>query len=177
MKFNNITYGQYLDLEDKSEIDFAIKYMLPKDYFNVGDFTELKFGLIKDIMFDVSKGLSFETFIDYFEKITTVKLKDAKVLELFGFHKYLISEIERIAKIENNGLSYSPTDEEIRAGIDIFEKYSYYPQLRSIAIAFYMTIDEVRELKYSHCFTELMYQHDMAYFNRRLNEIFNLKNR
>jgi hypothetical protein len=171
MKIDNIKYSEYFTLEDKSEYDFAIKYAEAKDYYNVGDFTELSFGLIKDLQFDIQNGLQFDKYCDYFTQLTGIDLKDVYVIEFFGFQKYLISEIERIAEIENKSLSSEPTDEEYRAGVEVFEKYKSYPQFRAIMTTFGMTLQQVRDMKYSESLMELVYQKDVNDFQKRYTKI------
>ena len=171
MEILNITYREYFDLEDKSEYDFAIRYSEAKDYYNIGDFTELPFGLVKDLQFYLQQGFTFDQFIEHFEKITKLKVGEAKVIELFGYHKYLQAEIQRIVDIENKLLSSDPTNEELRAGSENFEKFGSYPQFRSIMVELHLTEQQVYDMTYNKALTELLYQKETNDYQKKLNNI------
>jgi hypothetical protein len=171
MLLQNIKYKDYFTLEDRSEYDFAIKYCKAEDVFNVGDFIELPFGIVKDMQYHVTNGLTFETFIEYFTKLTKVDVKDVYLFDLFKFHKHVISELEKIYDIENRSLSSEPTDLELRAGIENFSKYGYYSQFRQIMITFGISEQQVYDMPYNKVFMELLYQKDLNDFHSRYSKI------
>lgn len=174
IEIDNISLKEYFELEDKSEHDFIIKYILPKDVFEVGDLTEYPFGLIKDMQYDYSVGITWDQLIDYIVKLTKRRshmIGKEKLVELAKFKSYLLSELDRINLIESELLGYTPNSEEIQAGIDRFEKFGSYGQLRKLAGDDITKLEEVKSLKYSHCLLELHYQKEEFEYTSRLNDI------
>jgi hypothetical protein len=169
---NNIRFVQYLDLQDKSEYDYLIKYSMTfkkaVNIFGVGDFKKMKFGLIKDLQQDMSQGLTWfkdanheQGLMDYISILTGKSIRKLcryRLLEIIQFRNYIVQEIEAISNIESKVLAHEATDEEIMAGIDSFNVFGVYSQLRSVANAYNQTIDWARNLPYEDAFVELCYQ-------------------
>ena len=178
IQLEDITLRDYFNLEDKSEYDFAIKYSQfftdALDLFSTGDFTELSFGLIKDLQYDISNGLTWIKLIEYIEKLTG---KSAKVIAGYNlraicrYRAYIESEINRINEIESELLSYTPTSEEKEAGIDEFNKFGSYGQLRKLATTFGKSPEEIRQWKYDLCLLELLYSKTNYDFQEKLYKI------
>lgn len=170
----NITLREYLDTEDKVEYDFLIKYVMPADVYNVGDFTELPFGIIKDLQYDVSEGLTWTQLIGYLSKILKKKervIGSYKILDVAKFKSYMIAEIERIGLVERELLSYTPTTDEQQAGIDSFDKFGSYGQLRKLCGGDVTKMDAVNNIKYSLALRELYYLKTESDFQYSLSKI------
>jgi len=170
----NITLREYMVLDEKFEYDFILKYIMPKDVYNIGDFAELEFGLIKDLQFDISEGLSWVKLIEYIAKILKKKervIGSYKLIDIAECKSYIIAEIERIGLIESELLGYIPTQKEKEAGIEEFNKFGSYGQLRSLANNDITKIDSVKKIKYSLCLLELYYQKVNNDYQKRYNEI------
>jgi hypothetical protein len=123
--------------------------------------TEKPFGLIKDLQFDFSSGITWEQLITYIARITGKGQKEVVDFSLFDVcqaKRYIMEEIERISELEHNTLSYMPTDKEIRAGIEKLDPLGSYMQFRSIARALNMTIEQVKTMRYDEAFLELYAQ-------------------
>jgi len=177
---DNITYRQYLQLDNDKQaeynfyIRYAIRFNQSIDVFKIGDLTEQKFGLVKDLQFDVEQGLSFSSTVEYIAKIKNKKqsiIANCYLDKLCQQRKYLISEIERISEIESIALSYTPTADEINAGIEQLNSLGSYLQFRSIAQALNITINDVKAMRYDEAFLELVAQKKINDYQDRLQKI------
>jgi hypothetical protein len=180
VEIEDITFKDYVEIEDKSLYDYCIKFAYsfnnPIDHFKIGDFTELSFGIVKDIQFDMAGGIGWEKLIEYFEILSGRNKKEIsgmRLIELCQSKKYLSDEIEKINHIESEALSYIPDADEERAGIDRFNTFGAYLQFRSIATIFAVDIETVRSWKYSHCLIELYYQKMSYDYEKELLRIRN----
>lgn len=175
IELKNITFNDYLKLEDRSEYDFAInyseKFLEPKDIFNVGSFTQLEFGLVKDLQQDISQGITWDKMLEYMCLLTGKKelsFYKLSLLDIMRFRNYIVNEIRQIVEIENQVLNYEPSEDEIQAGIEKLSVFGVYSQLRSIATSFNQTVEWARKLKYEDAFVELCYQKMSSDFERDL---------
>jgi hypothetical protein len=83
----------------------------------------------------------------------------------------IIESITSINEMELNNLGgYVPSAKEVAAGIDVFEKYSFYNQVRSVAIELHLHPKDVELMEWDRVFTELCYQKDSRDFMRQLNK-------
>ncbi len=178
IELKNITFEQYIRLEDRSEYDFAMKYgypfLKPEDVCSIGDFTQLEFGLIKDLQQDISQGLTWEKMLSYMVLLSgkdEIYFYSISLIRITRFRNYIVDEIRRIVEIENKILAYNPTEEEVRAGIDKLSVFGVYSQLRQLATTFHQPIEWARKLKYEDAFVELCYQKMSNDFERALIEI------
>jgi hypothetical protein len=179
IELEDITLKEYFELEEKENYDFAIKYSKsvfnkPLDIFKIGDMTELSFGLIKDLQYDIEQGLSWMKFLDYLEEITGIDVKkivNYKLTAICRVRSYILKEIERINEIENELLAYYPDSDEKNAGIDEFNKFGNYGQLRKLANEDVTKLDEVKKIKYSIGLMELYYQRVESDYQLRLMKI------
>jgi len=166
IELDDITLKEYFELEDKEAYDFAIKYSKelynsPIDIFNAGDFTEMEFGLIKDLQYDFENGLTWMKLLEYISQISGKDIKQIvqfRLLSICRFRNYLTDEIKRINEIEIKLLGHDPSPEEVQAGISEFNKFGSYGQIRKLAMDDVTKIKEVKKIKYSTCLMELYYQ-------------------
>lgn len=181
IEIQDISLVEYheLDEDTKREYDFAIKYgkqfNTPINVFEAPDFTELSFGIVKDMQQDFQGEISWKTILDYTEKITGLSKKDIakrKLLTVCRFNAHILAEVERINEIESQLLSSAPTAEEVAAGIDQFAKFGAYPQLRKLAKGDLTKLEEIKELPYHLCLLELHY--DKTY-NEFRNQVIKLR--
>jgi len=178
MELDNITFGQYLALPDQDEYDFFMMYSTaltnPVDEFDVGDMTERTFGLVKDMQFDLVQGVAWVSIMEYIMKLTTYTARQLQDMPLDTFcrgWKYIQGEIERISEIESITLAYTPTDEEVRAGIDKLGALGVYLQFRSIATALKYSIDQVKAMRYDEAFLELTTQKLLSEYESEIARI------
>jgi len=178
IELKNITFHQYLNLEDRSEYDFAINYaesfLEPKDIFSIGSFTQLEFGLVKDLQQDISQGMTWDKMLEYMCLLTGKKelaFYNLSLLKIIQFRNYIVNEIKQIVEIENQVLSYDPSEDEIQAGIDKLSVFGVYSQLLSVANGDPLKVDSVRKMKYEDAFVFLCYQKMSSDFERDLIRI------
>lgn len=176
MEFENISINDFLNLDGtrREEYNFYLRYSVvtnkPVDHFKVGDMTERTFGLIKDLQYDMSHGMTWVKVVEYMKIMTT---KDAS-LDLATFMQqwtYIKKEIERITEIEDMLLAYTPDDDEVRAGIENLSELGSYLQFRQIAQSLNLTIDQVKEMRYDEGFLELVTQKRLSDYERELVRI------
>lgn len=169
-----ITLRKYVELEDKSEIDFLIKYSglfnMPVDTIGIGDLTERTFGEVKDLQYEIDKGLSFYEALKWFEKFNPEILKTIRIDKACQAFRFLIQEVSRINDIEKDLLSSPAKAEYVEAGIEDLNQLGIYLQLRQIATTFHMTVDEVKAMPYNDAFLELVTQKRISDFESRLQE-------
>jgi len=170
-----LTVAEYSNLENTRDYDFAMLYAFkftdPVDEYNVGDVMELPFGFIKDFQFELEHGLTFAKLVDFVLQYTGKKTVGPQPLDKFcRFANYLKKSIEDIIEIENQTLSYEPSDKEQNAGMDRFKDLGVYLQIRSLTGGDVTKVESVRALPYSLCFTELFAAKQLYEYNKELNK-------
>lgn len=179
----DISFTKYVGLsyESKKVYNYALRFgkIEPYDEFGLGEFVDQEFGFVKDMQeFICNQGMTWKEFLDEMSKKSGKTLKEICLLSIFKLQaarNYLYNQIQKINKIEANGLAYEPKDIEIQAGIDVFGKYRSFLQLDSLTGGDILKIDLIRKQPYSLCFAKLMLDHDKAIFEQRKNEILSRK--
>ena len=177
MKLRNITLAEYIVLEDTTEYDFAIKYAAEaqaKDVFGFGDMTLQTFGTVKDYQYLFSKSNSLTKFVN---KYGAKKLRGVSVFKFFAFFRYMVEQAERINKIESNLLSHTPSDNEMAAGLDRFNKFSSILQIDSLANGNLLDYERVRGLQYNDCLTKLALDKERNEYQKDYQSIMSRKNK
>lgn len=168
----------YIELNDKSEIDFALKYSnvwnMPVNRIGMKELSEYSFGMVKDMQYDLDKGnLHFYKALDYFDKMG-LNL-DVEIGHACQSFNYLIQQIGSINEIEKELLSGSVKNEFIEAGIDELNELGIYLQIRQIAITLHYSIDQVKAMPYNEALLELITQKRIADFEERVMNARKLK--
>jgi hypothetical protein len=176
IELNPISVSQYLELEDKSEFDFAMKFAFvftePIDEYKIGDIMEQPFGWVKDFQYEIEQGLSFAKLIDLVSETGKIKDIGKEPLDKFmRFANYLITSIQQIVEVENESLAYEPDPDEVEAGMDKFNGLGVYLQIRSLTGGDVTKFDQVRQLPYSLCFTEMYTAKQMSDYQKDLTRI------
>lgn len=190
-----ITIRQYVELEDKSEYDFAMKYAFrftePKDEYGIGDIMELPFGFIKDFQYELEQGLKIEWLFDtvtdliyktrpkgfkklswYIKKKLGFNFIGAEPLDKFmRFVNYLKESMKELIEAENIALAYEPTEKELNAGIERFNGLGVYIQIRSLTKGDLTKHEQIRALPYSLCFTELYTSKQLADYEKDITKL------
>lgn len=181
IELKSITFIQYFELEDKSEYDYAMKYAFqfnsPVDHYDIKDLTKYSFGLIKDLQYDLSHVLTWESYFEYLRKIHLRHYEKETLLKLCQAKAYIITEIERINEIEKIVFSHESTPEEEEAGMELFDDLGVYLQIRSLTGGDITKNELVRSMKYEDAFIELVTQKRLSEYQKRLNEIYKRKNK
>lgn len=181
IELSKISLRQYVELEDRTEYDFAMKYAFcfkePIDEYKLGDLTELEFGTIKDLQYDIETGMTFDKLLNYIERLGKIKNIGTEPLDkVMRFSNYILESIKQIIEVENQILSHEPDIDEEEAGMDRFNGLGVYLQLRSIAITFHTTPNEVRKWKYADALTEMYTAKQLSDYERDLMKIKQRKN-
>lgn len=176
---DRISLLDYLQLDDRSEYDFWIKYSFEcgaKDVFEVGNFMKLPFGFIKDQQYELSKGMPWEKLIEAFEILTKKTIKELVAMpleEIIQSRNYFINEMNKINLLESETLCHEPDEKELKAGIDRFNVLGVYLQIESLAGNDVLKIEEVKKLPYETCYLWLYSQSLKAEYQKdyiRLNK-------
>jgi hypothetical protein len=176
LELKAITLKEYIELSDKSEYDFAMKFAhlftIPENTFEIIDISLLPFGKIKDYQYDITQNMLLSEQLDYFKSVT--KIKDFGKIKLDSFCRgvnWFNLEINKLTERERNLLYTPPSEKEIQAGIDMFDELGTYLQFRKLAKSLNKTIEQIREMKYQDCFLELYTQKLENDFNTNLSKI------
>ena len=88
---------------------------------------------------------------------------------MFNEVEYQVTEINQI---ENNTLGdYNPTAKEISSGIEDFNQFGFYNQIRSIAITFNIAPEIVEQMPWNKCFIELAYNNVLSKYLKKMGEV------
>lgn len=181
MIIEDITVQQYIDLEDKHLYDFAIKYAFiftdSINEFQIGDIFDFEFGLIKDTQYEILDEMSVMTKFDIVGKFTNKDISKLSLMKVIRQFNYISEQIELIVDVERQMLSHEPSDYEIQAGIDDFADLGVYLQIQQLTNSDVTKIEDVRKVKYNDCFLELLTRKRSYDFNKRKDEIIQLKNK
>lgn len=184
MKVENILLIEYITgdsiLIEKYNfiMKFAEEFKKSANYFNIQELRLFRFSLIKDLQYDLNKGFDWNKLIGYICMFTNKKkgeILNTRILYICQFKNYLIREIELINKIEAIELGYEKTDIDEAAGIDRFNIFGYYPQLRELANGDITKIESIEKMKYNDCFVELSYRKRQFDFERARNKLLEKK--
>ena len=175
IELEKISVKQYVELEDRAEYDFAIKYATiftnQDDEYGIGDVMELSFGFVKDFQYDLETGMSFEKLVGYVEKLTKKKIGKEPLDKFIRFTNYLIESIKQIIEIESKTLAYDPTEREEMAGIGKFEGLGVYLQIRSLTKGDLTKYEPIRNMSYSLCFTEMYTAKQISDYEKELTKL------
>lgn len=184
MKIKTISFKGYFETTNKSEFDtYLLKAILsPIDYFEIGSLSMCSMGFVKDLQhYFTNIKRTKETFLDIslkmFQLIAEEKNQDVELYfdknihECFQTFLYICKSIEEINEAEKNGLGGEASVKEIKAGIDRFNKYGVYTQIRKLCNNDFLKKEEVLKAKYNDCFIELLYQKDLAEFKEDYSRI------
>jgi len=85
---------------------------------------------------------------------------------------FFFIELRQILERERKELSYTPTPEELRAGIDRLQKLGDWPIILSLSKLLNRDIEEIILTDYNTIFITLLSDSEGARFGRRLNEVY-----
>ena len=178
MKLPNTTVKQYIEGLNRKEVDYALKYGIfkPVDLYQVGSILERPFIFVKDMQEMFNDGCTLKSFIEF---IVDNKLAEGNqvsnesIYKLQSFLMWFKEQADFINDLESSALGHIPNGDEQMAGIEKFNIFHPYPQLRNLAGGGdYDKIERVKQWPYSHCFLEMKYvstlnEYEKALFNIR----------
>jgi len=177
LKVNNISFIDYINLPDRSEYDYYLRYgdIQPFDRLNLGEFMDRSFGFIKEMqdLLNVT-GLTWQTFFEQMESEVNRPKDELANIGLFHLQQtrlYCKEQIEFINKLERENLSSGTNAEEEMAGIEEFSIFRSFPQYDKIIKEWGMKYEEVEKMPYSRAFVKLKYDKVYSEFSNRLSKI------
>ena len=179
MILNNITFADMLKLTDEEAFIYSYSFKYgrflnkAKNHFKFKPLREYTFGQIKDVQQEIEKGLQVSDIprvLALFEG-DDLRYFNETIVEVFQQFAWVKESVIDITEIEREALSRQLTDKEIKAGVDRFEMFGVYPQIRSFANAFNQTIDWARSQPYEHGFVELIYQKTLGEYESNYSKI------
>lgn len=150
--FDQLTFGQVIKLREvKQDKDFSqiIKY-----------FPIIYQPLVLSCKFDIDK-------LQQIEALITNCYAFEIIPSMFAYNEIL----SKLISNEKEKLSYEPRKEIKQADPSKLNSFGNYGILRTLSNSFKMTQEDVLQLPYILCFTELYYLTEEAKFNDRLNKI------
>ena len=179
MKVDNISFKEYTELAHKSEYDKYIKFLKPKDILNVGDFTELSFGFVKDMQEHFNHtGMTWANFFEEISRQTGKRIKHLAQMSVYEINQQLLyckAQVIIINNIEKQKLSHVPDADEKAANIERFSIYRSFLQFDKLAGGDVLKLDAIRALRYDLCLTKLALDADNVRFTKQLQNIKNSK--
>ena len=180
MKLENIALKEFLQLDNVDEYHFAFKYASifkeKVDHLGIGNLLIRSFGAVKDIqelygtnfnVFDLVKGLT--TLCEKTEQ----EIYDMGIVEFVQARNYFESELEKISNAEAVTFNRTPTDRELRAGIENMGIFGVELQLDSLCQGDITRRDKIRAEQYGKCFTWLAMWQARSDFQEEYNRIAN----
>ena len=162
IELDPITVSEYVNLDPKEQepynfaLMFVKRFNTPVDEFKVGDVMDLSFGFVKDLQYEMERGISWQKLVDFVLEATKLEnVADIPLDKFSRFANYLKKSVQTILDVEEQTLAYDPTDSEQSAGMDRFKNLGIYLQIRKLTGGDVTKYDAVRALPYSLCFTEL----------------------
>jgi hypothetical protein len=181
MIVQDISFKQYLALEDRTNYDYLLAYgkLEPLDLFCIGDFMQQSFEFVKDLQYLAnSSGLDWESYFKEMSKFMDrdiEELADNSVFDLHRSRKYCVEEVRKINKIESDFLGYDPSPEEEQADIRRFSSYGAFLQYDKLAGGILLKYEEVKKLRYDLCFTYLKLLSDKDSFQADYDNVIKNK--
>lgn len=178
IELENITVSDYanLDLKDQEPYNFAMAFVhrfnKPVDEYKIGDVMELPFGFIKDFQFELEQNtLSWLKMVEFVTQVLKKEtIKDEPLEKFSRFSQYLKAEVQKILEVEEKTLAYESTSQELDAGMDRFKGLGVYLQIRKLTGGDITRYDQVRNLPYSLCFTELYTSKQLYEYEQELKK-------
>lgn len=176
-ELENITFVQYVELKDKSAYDYAATYSrvlnTPVDIFKVGMFNKLTFGQVKDLQTTFASGVDYKEMINFVCNLKKLKLKEVVLkpfFEICKFRSYVISEIEKIQRIEES-LNYKVSAQDKTAGIEKLAKFGVGIQIDKLAMGKIWMYETVRKQDYEKAFFKLLMDKEINEYNAIRNKL------
>ena len=177
MELENITFLEYVNLKDKSLYNYASKFSrklnTANDLFDIGPFTSLTFGQVKDAQHLFNDGVNWENLFKFVCQLKNTHKKHLaknKFFELCMFRQYVAEQLNEIYNIELN-LFHEVNHTDEAAGIDKLAKFGVMIQIDKLAGGDVLKYDAIKQMPYNLCFTKLLLDKETDLYNMRKNKI------
>lgn len=176
-ELSNITFKEYIELEDKFKYNYVATYSrvlnTANDLFNIGEFNKLTFGQVKDAQTNFQNGVDFKNMLNFVTELKGIKLKRLakyKFFELCKFRRFIEEQIDHISRIEAN-LYYQVSALDESAGIDRLAKFGVGIQIDKLALGQVWMYDTVKALPYDIAFFKLLMDKEVADYDMNKNNM------
>ena len=119
--------------------------------------------------------LTYETIIDICKKNNKLIEKNWLNLywyDLIALYHEIVKQLIEIVEIENASLgSFQPTAKQLDAGLEEFNIFSYYNQIRAVVKALGLTPKQVESMSWNEVFVELNYQRVESVYLTNMNKV------
>ena len=178
-EIDNISFKQYLELEDKYTYNYVATYSpvlnTAKDVFKIGPFNELTFGQVKDAQYKFEKGVGFENMLNFVAELLKVNIKTLaknKFFDICKARRFIEVQLDRISKLEAQlYCQVTPIDEA--AGIDKLAKFGRMIQIDALAGGDPLKYDAVENLPYEIGFAKLLLDKEREEYQVEKNRLVN----
>ena len=180
INLSKISLSKYLKLsdEDKEIIDFTISeglieredIIIKKRVYKPISLWNLRY---EDVIF-IKDNIESDNFLECLKviyQITQYQIEKASVFNIFSAYQYQIKQLSEMISIENEELNSETDPDENAAGIDMFEKYGFYNEIRSLTGGDKTKENFYKNLPYIEIFMELTYKSNLIKFEKKLNDI------
>lgn len=171
---------QYIKLKDKSEYDFVLEHLRPKNSFcgSEMNINQMSYINVRYCLRLIPKCDNWEVVQELFELCFSVSKDDfynAAIDEFFSAKNYLIEQFEKIAKREYNFLKSIEKDAELwkLAGGDRLKPYSDTLPLAELGKAFGIWPYDIGRKPYGEVATMIR---QLGTYDQVQNEFLRLKN-
>lgn len=178
MKVIDCTVSELFRLTDQQQADIiTVGFVLKADSWNTPDMQLYEWGVVKEIQqsltLDGLDAICEAVRIGKgFKDITEVYSKSWR--QVFGYFNYLQHGLERIAKMEEL-LNYEPTSEEMRAGIEEFNKFGVFVTIDRLAGGDPLKYEAITKMPYNIIYSKLLLSKTDSEFQKRYEKIISDK--
>ena len=173
-----ITYIEYLNLSPEEQADYneIAPFINVDNTFGevtIEQFRKMDYGDIVDLKRNFRKG----TVGDMVNSICLVfKTEEADVLKtevfkIFALLNFITEQIKIILQMEARELSYTPSNKEIRAGIEELGRFSDLTTIDSLAGGNILNWEKVIKMPYDEVFAKLAMDSTRARIQKKLETI------
>ena len=182
MKLNKLSLKKFLSLssQEKENIVFILENGLRENkVLRVGkkEFYPVDIWRISySEMIFMKDNIESDNFIDCINIVyntTEYIIERANIFNVFCVFEYIKSRMKDIKRLEEQEFNNDEDKDDQRAGIDIFNKYGYYNELRSLTGGDRTKDKFYLDMPYIDVFMELTYKSNLIKFEKKLSEIKN----
>ncbi len=187
MIFEDKTIGEYLMMEDRSEIDIILQNINPKKVISikykgkyyqsmprVSDLFQIEWKWIIKIKQGMSQSnlnSVREILSGVFPIRTEQQFYNASVFDVFAAYAWIIQEVDTIYQVEKEKLHKKPTQKQVAAGIEEFDQLDDVPSIDGLANGDTARWDEVLELPYGKVLRKMLLNKIQNDYNERYSKL------
>lgn len=159
MEFKKYTFREFLNLEAEEMQSYETTGLLLKSKsWGVSDFMKWPYATVKEIQLTLSGTVDYEAIIEIIIQLTGMsrdKILSKCWIDIFGFIKFVVESIDKVNEHEKK-LAYEPDQEEIQAGIEMYNQFGHYSTIDRLAGGDPLKYESIGEMEYAVIFVKLM---------------------